>query len=75
MTHISVPLSDDVRRLAEIAAEESGLPLDQFVSLCIARTVTKRSDDPMFANITAYEGDAPTDMAENHDEYLYGEDA
>ena len=62
-------------RLAEVAAKENGLPLEQFVSQCVARTVAKRSDDPMFANISAYEGDAPTDMAANHDDYLYGEDA
>lgn len=35
--------------------------------------LTSRADDPLFANISTYSGDAPSDLSINHDEYLYGD--
>ena len=29
--------------------------------------------DPLFADAAVYEGEAPSDLAEDHDRYLYGE--
>ena len=35
--------------------------------------LASRADDPFFANISTYSGDAPSDLSINHDEYLYGD--
>lgn len=33
-----------------------------------------RETDPFFADREVFEGDGPSDLAERHDDYLYGED-
>jgi hypothetical protein len=32
-----------------------------------------RAEDPFFANVSSYLGEAPSDLSINHDEYLYGD--
>ena len=31
-------------------------------------------EDPLFKNVPIYEGPAPADLAERHDDYLYGQE-
>ena len=75
MVSISVPFPDDLREKAEAAANDRGVSLDEFVRICVATAVDmNRSSDPLFADIEVFTGDAPSDLAENHDKYLYEED-
>jgi hypothetical protein len=72
MVNISVPFPDDLREQAESAARERGLALDEFVRLCVSNSVAqKRTADPLFADKEVFSGEAPTDLARNHDHYLY----
>jgi hypothetical protein len=72
MVNIVVPFPEDLREQAESAARERGLTLDEFVRLCVSNSVTRNSSaDPLFADKEVYVGDAPIDLASNHDRYLY----
>jgi hypothetical protein len=73
MVEVVVPFPDDLHGKAAAAAQERGQSLDQFVRGCVKSALTKRADDPLFSNISVYRGDAPSDLSENHDSYLYGE--
>lgn len=75
MTNIIVPLPDDLKDRAESAARRNGIPLDEFVRQCIALTVDERAKDPLFANLSVFTGDAPSDLSVRVDDYLYGEDS
>lgn len=75
MTDIFVPFPDELREKAEAAARERGIPLDEFVRLCVSATVNRdRAADPLFGDKSVYSADAPQDLSENHDRYLYEAD-
>lgn len=75
MVNISVPFPEDLWGKAEAAARERGLSVDEFVRRCVSTTVSRsRANDSLFADRTAYEGDVPPDVSENHDRYLYEDD-
>jgi hypothetical protein len=72
MVHLNLPFPEDLRDKAEAAARERGLTLDEFVRRCVSTTVGQnRAADPMFSDDRVYSGNAPSDLAENHDQYLY----
>jgi hypothetical protein len=76
MVSIPVPFPDDLRHLAEEAARERCVPLDEFVRQCVSIGIqSRRESDPLFADSEVFQGDSPADLAENHDHYLYGSDA
>jgi len=75
MVSISVPFPDDLRKKAEAVARERGLTLGEFVRRCVSMNVDQsRASDPLFADKGVFEGDAPADLAQNHDRYLYEAD-
>ena len=58
---------------AETVLDES-LTIDEFVKTCVRDALVRdRINDPFFADTAVYRGDAPSDLAENHDHYLYDE--
>jgi hypothetical protein len=76
MVNVPVPFPDDLRVMAEEAARERGVPLDEFVRQCVSSTIRAgRESDPLFTDNEKFDGDLPDDLAENHDRYLYGNDA
>lgn len=72
-THI--PLSPMIRSILEREAAARGVSLEEFLDQARQATDEHRSDDPLFADKAVYEGEYPDDVSENHDDYLYGEDA
>lgn len=75
MVQILVSFPDDLGNQAEQAAQQRGIAVDEFVRQCVAATVGKdRSQDPLFADIAVWTGEAPSDLSARHDDYLYGED-
>jgi hypothetical protein len=75
MVNIVVPFPDDLQRRAEAVAHERGLTLDEFVRRCVSNFVAQnRAADPLFTDTEVFVGDTPTDLAENHDRYLYETD-
>ena len=74
MVNINVSFPDDIRDLAELAAKQQGLSLDEFVRQCVVQTIGIPSvADPFYSDKAVFRDDGPTDMALNHDEYLYGD--
>lgn len=75
MVDISVPFPEPLREQAEAAARERGLAFDEFVRQCVSTTVNQnRAIDPLFADKQIYTGEAPSDLAQDHDRYLYEAD-
>lgn len=75
MVNIVVPFPDDLRQQAELAARERGISLDEFVRRCVSETVMHPvAGDPLFADGAVFSGEAPQDLAANHDRYLYETD-
>ena len=75
MTEIVVPVPEDLKDRAEAAARHNGVSLAEFVRQCIAMTVDERLKDPLFANLSVFHGDAPSDLSTRIDDYLYGENS
>jgi hypothetical protein len=73
MTDIIIPVPDDLKTRAEAAARQQGVSLAEYVRQCIAMTVDERLKDPLFANLSVFYGDAPSDLSTRLDDYLYGE--
>jgi hypothetical protein len=75
MTEIIVPVPDDLKDRAESAARQHGISLAEYVRQCIAMTVDDRLKDPLFANLSVFYGDAPSDLSTRLDDHLYGEES
>ncbi|HEX6963315.1 MAG TPA: hypothetical protein VF175_15720 [Lacipirellula sp.] len=55
---------------AESVPDES-LSIDEFVRSCVRDAlIRERCSDPFFADLAVFRGDAPSDLAGNHDYYL-----
>jgi hypothetical protein len=74
MAALTVQVSDELRDKAMLAARQRGLSLDEFVQLCLS-SVVDRERDPLFCDSAVFSGDAPSDVSQNHDRYLYGADS
>lgn len=75
MVNVNIPFPEDLREQAETAARERGLALDEFVRLCVSKSVSQSvATDPLFADKQVFAGDAPADLSRDHDHYLYETD-
>ena len=71
-TQISLPA--DLTAKATREAVERGMSLPDFVRVTLERIVSCRPDaDSLFADTAVFTGDAPSDLAGEHDKYLYGD--
>jgi hypothetical protein len=66
-----------LKQAAERLAKRRGLSLgalirQQLDSALSDQETSKRESDPLFAKFKPYTGTAPKDLAERHDDYLYG---
>ncbi len=76
------PLKLEAQRVAREMGISFGDLVRQALSATLRRTrldATHHRDtdarDPLFADATAWNGEAPEDLARDHDRYLYGNDA
>ena len=76
MEHLDITLPLELKTRAETLAREEGVSLEAFVrELLEERVLLKPAErDPLFAKYKAFDGDAPADLAENHDKYLYDDE-
>jgi len=71
-THIS--LSPDLKAKVEREANARGMSLSEFVRESLETAIAQdRSNDPLFSDDAVHRDDGPTDLASDHDEYLYGD--
>lgn len=72
MADFTVQIPDDLHEKIVQAAQHQGMSIDAFVQLCLS-SVVKTKEDSLFSDLTVYTDDAPSDLAEKHDDYLYGD--
>jgi hypothetical protein len=77
MTTALIQLPEELKVKVERSAEVRGLSLDDFVRESLEARLRALelnwSQDPLFAFQGVYEGPAPPELSERHDDYLYGE--
>ena len=70
-----ITISQELRQKIEQLAAARGVAFDDFVRQTLENCVSSsgRKSDPLFGDNAVFRGDAPTDGAANHDDYLYGD--
>ena len=78
MKRTTVMLPEELKSRAELSAERMGISLGELIREALAERLVDidrpRSEDPLFKNVSIYTGPVPSDIAERHDEYLYGDE-
>lgn len=79
MQRTTIMLPETLKRRASQRAASQGVSLGKFIRKAIAanldRGAVADASDPLFADAEVFTGEAPTDLAANHDQYLYGEES
>ncbi|MFI5381549.1 MAG: CopG family transcriptional regulator [Tepidisphaerales bacterium] len=77
MTRTTIMLPPGLKSRAERKAGTMGISLGQLIRTSLERAVEsspqKQSVDPLLADDVVFADDGPRDLAENHDDYLYGD--
>jgi len=78
MHRTTVLLPQALKARATLRARKRGISLGEFVRECLSAALNNpmasdRSDNPPLADSPVYDGPAPSDLAEQHDHYLYDE--
>ena len=75
MEHVNITLPVELKTRAEALARDEGVSLEELVRGLLETRLRKSAErDPLFAQYRAFDGDAPSDLAENHDKYLYDDE-
>jgi hypothetical protein len=76
MKRTTVMIPDDLKTRAVNRAQSEGISFGEFIRVSLERALraghNEYSDDPFLSDNSVYEGDSPSDLAQNHDKYLYG---
>lgn len=66
-----------LKQRAQVLARRLGISFGELVRNSLEATVRGHGgevrEDPLYGDDAVYRGDAPTDLADRHDEYLYDE--
>ncbi len=78
MQRTTILLPADLKAKALRRAREQGISLDEFLRRALEAALagpgeTPIKADPLFSDVSVYEGPVPADLAVHHDDYLYGE--
>ena len=77
MYRTTIMLPTDLKTRALVSAHEEGISLGEFIRNSLQARLnninTNSVVDPFFVDKNYYAGETPTDLALNHDMYLYGE--
>lgn len=75
MKRTTIMLPDELKTKALNHAKMMGLSLAGFIRASLEQAMQSRAqplDDPFFADTAVFGGQSPDDLAEKHDDYLYG---
>ena len=73
MSPTTVQLPEELKLRAERAAHNQGISLEQFICQSLKAALAQMPEnDPLFADQAVFRGPGPSDLAAEHDEYLYG---
>ncbi len=77
MHRTSILLPERLKKAAERVAEARGMSLGalirQTLEQLVAGSAGKHASDPVFDDFQPYTGELPSDIADQHDRYLYDE--
>ena len=76
MKRTSLMLPAELKARATRAARQRGISFGELVRRSLEAVVDNPAtvyDDPLFADDAVFDGPSPTDLAAEHDDYLYGE--
>ena len=77
MRRTTVMIPEDLKNRAAKRANSMGLSLGGFIRDSLEMALKSEDagmfDDPYLADTEVYEGKTEVDLAQNHDQYLYGE--
>ena len=77
MRRTTVMIPEDLKNRAAKRANSMGLSLGGFIRDSLEMALKSEDagmfDDPYLADTDVYEGKTEVDLAQNHDQYLYGE--
>ena len=77
MQRTSILLPKPTKQAAQRVARARGLSLGalirQQLDLVVAKESGTETHDPLFDDFQPYTGAAPKDLAQHHDQYLYGD--
>jgi hypothetical protein len=72
-------LPDELRRRAHTVAREEGISVGELIRRLLAESFRNRGsvaeEDPLFADVAVFAGEAPSDLAAEHDRHLYEDEA
>ena len=76
MQRTTIMLPAELKSRALGCARERGISLGELLRESLERQLEtpigeRRALDPLFSDNAVYEGDAPLDLSEHHDRYLY----
>ena len=77
MQRTTIMLSPKLKDRAQRWAQEKGISLSELIRDLLFSALEKkegksRAEDPLFSDEAVFTGEAPIDLAEHHDRYLYG---
>jgi len=78
MHRTTLMIPSELKARAQLRAQELGVSFGELVRQALetelsSSTGRRRGADPLFADDAVFAGEAPTDLAEAHDRYLYDE--
>lgn len=78
MKRTTIMLPDDLKAQAHHRARGMGISLGELIRESLESILghsdeEKLTEDSLFADNAVYDGKAPGDLSQNHDQYLYGE--
>ena len=76
MERTTIMLPDDLRTRAASRARELGISMGELIRIAIETALIEpeqtRQHDTFFSDRTVFRDNGPDNLAENHDQYLYG---
>ena len=77
MNRTTIMLDEELKARVVMRAREQGVSLAQWIRIAIARNLEEGQggtpSDSLLADTAVFTGDAPADLSEQHDKYLYGD--
>ena len=75
----TIMLPDELRRRAVLVAREEGISMGELIRRSLLESLREREapaeEDPLFADGVVFAEEAPSDLAAEHDRYLYEDEA
>lgn len=76
MQRTTIMLDEELKLQIEQGARNEGVSLAQWMQRAarqrLAAMASESKPDPLFSDTATFDGEVPEDLADNHDQYLYG---